>query len=71
MNGKNAWNWYGNFGPKFKIVEYMDVVNDKHITDLYGAYFWIDICVKVEEKVIGLIIVHERTLQVLSWLRLR
>jgi hypothetical protein len=37
LNGKNAWDWYGNFSPKekklfpylvkkIKIVEYMDVV---------------------------------------------
>jgi hypothetical protein len=34
--------------------------NEKHVTYLYEAYFWVYICVKIEEKVVVMMIVHEK-----------
>jgi hypothetical protein len=71
LNGKNAWEWYCDFIPKeIKSFPYLvkkfqnywmcGYGNEEHVTNLYEAYFWVDICAKIEEKVVGLMIVHEK-----------
>jgi hypothetical protein len=71
LKGKNAWEWYCDFYHK-EITSFPYIVrkidncwihgcgNEKNVIDLYEVYFWVDICVKVEEKFDGFIIVHEK-----------
>jgi hypothetical protein len=32
---------------------------NEHVTDLYEAYFFVNICAKIEEKIVGFMNVHE------------